>query len=75
MEENKLEKYNEFIENYRNAHVGLRRAEQDMASVRREIIEMFRQKMNSMISNTPTGETRNDITDLNIVFELLIGTL
>lgn len=40
---------------------------------RREIIRLFRCNINNIINSTPTGQLRNDICDLNIMFESLIN--
>lgn len=38
-----------------------------------DLVNEFRNKINLLINNTPTSNLRNDITDLNILFEALIG--
>lgn len=38
-----------------------------------ELVTKFREKINYMINTTPTSPLRNDLTDLNILFELTGG--
>ena len=45
----------------------------EIANEKRDHIYLFRKNIDTLICNTPTGQLRNDICDLNILFELIIG--
>lgn len=45
----------------------------EIAKERGEHIHLFRNNINSLINSTPTSQLRNDICDLNILFELIVG--
>ena len=40
---------------------------------RAKLVIIFRKEIDELISNTPTGETRNKITNLNILFEEMLN--
>lgn len=44
-----------------------------MAKVKNyELVNSFRTKMNLLISKTPTGELREELSELNIIYETIL---
>lgn len=55
--------------NLHEAKIILARERVKLRNEKRDVINNFRNEINKLIQNTPTGELRNTITDLNILFE------
>jgi len=49
-------------------------AKQDAVIKRYELINLFRKKISLLISQTPTGELRNELSELNILYETILVT-
>lgn len=45
---------------------------QNAIAKRYELANSFRNKMNLLISKTPTGELRNELSELNILYETIL---
>ena len=52
---------------------GILAIEMKQLNERNDLVTKFREKMNYMINTTPTGPLRDDLTELNILFELTGG--
>ena len=53
----------------------LRQLEHDNQMEKTRLSNEFREKMETLIANTPTGELRNQLTDLNILHHAIMETL
>lgn len=58
-----------------NLEASLRVLKNQNLRERQELINNFSKKINKLIEQTPTGDLRNEYTDLNILFNLICETL
>lgn len=59
----------------RNMESDLNRLKNQNSRERMEFINQFNSKMNSLINSTPTGELRNDLSELNILYHAILETI
>lgn len=62
-----------------NTQFEIRKKEKEIAELKNQLakdragfIAQFNSKMTEMINKTPTGELRNNLTDLNILFQAVV---
>ena len=60
------------MENIKELRERIKILERGEAKEKYKHVCMFNEKINELINKTPTSELRNDITDLNILFHLII---
>lgn len=51
-----------------NARAALKQLELECTRKRVKLVHAFTDKINGLIAKTPTGELRNELTELNILF-------
>lgn len=57
----------------KNLRAEIRTIELKQINEQNDLVTKFRNKMNYMINTTPTSPLRDDLTELNILFELTGG--
>ena len=58
-----------------NLEVNLKRLKEEVSQEKMKLINEFNKKMNHIINITPTGDLRNEITELNILHQAILETI